>query len=141
MSRDIVRDTKSAATDPGYTSQWALPKIGWDQVHGVSDPKGSATIAVLDTGVDANAPDLAGRLVSGWSFDGADPATDPNGHGTSMATIAAAGADDGTGIAGDAYTSGVKVMPVRCSVRTEPEPTLTSSTGSCGLSTTVPTSR
>ena len=76
------------------------------------NPAGSATLAVLDTGVDASAPDLAGRLVQGWSFDGSDPGTDPNGHGTHVATISAGGADDGTGIAGVAY-AGVSVMPVR----------------------------
>ena len=67
---------------------------------------------MLDTGVDANAPDLAGRVVGGWSFDGSNPASDPNGHGTHEATIAAGGADDGTGIAGVAF-AGVTVMPVR----------------------------
>ncbi len=72
---------------------------------------GTSTLAVLDTGVDANAPDLAGRVIGGWSFDGSDPATDPNGHGTHEATIAAGSADDG-GIAGVAYV-GVNVMPVR----------------------------
>ena len=76
------------------------------------NPAGSSTLAVLDTGVDASAPDLAGESSGGWSFDGSDPATDPNGHGTHVATISAGGADDGTGIAGVAY-SGVSVMPVR----------------------------
>ena len=113
-SLDKVRDAESGATDPSYGSQWALPTIGWEDVHGVVNPAGSATLAVLDTGVDASAPDLAGRLVHGWSFDGSDPATDPNGHGTHVATIAAGGADDGTGIAGVAY-AGVSVMPVRVS--------------------------
>ena len=80
-------------------------------MHGVVAAAGTSTLAVLDTGVDANAPDLAGRVIGGWSFDGSDPATDPNGHGTHEATIAAGSADDG-GIAGVAY-AGVNVMPVR----------------------------
>ena len=81
-------------------------------MHGVVDPAGTATLAVLDTGVDATAPDLAGRVGSGWSFDATDPRTDPNGHGTHEATIAAGAADNGSGIAGVAYV-GVSVMPVR----------------------------
>ena len=112
VSLDKVRDAESGATDPSYGSQWALPAIGWEDVHGVVNPAGSSTLAVLDTGVDASAPDLAGRLVQGWSFDGSDPAIDANGHGTHVATISAGGADDGTGIAGVAY-AGVSVMPVR----------------------------
>src|SRR5262249_38525075 len=103
----------SGASDPAYGEQWALPKIGWDQVHGVANLTGSAVIAVLDTGVDANTPDLAGRLVPGWSYDKSDPTVDPNGHGTHLATIAAAAADDGVGIAGVGYASGIKIMPVK----------------------------
>src|SRR4051812_49098006 len=113
VSRNETRAAESAASDPGYGAQWALPKIGWEDVHGVNDPTGSATIAVLDTGVDGSNPDLAGRVVGGWAFDNGDPATDPNGHGTSIASIAAARADDGNGIAGVAYTDGIRVMPVR----------------------------
>ena len=111
-SLDKVRAAESGADDPSYGDQWALPKIGWEDVHGAIAPAGLSTLAVLDTGVDASAPDLAGRVVGGWSYDGSDAALDPNGHGTHMATIAAGGADDGTGIAGVAY-SGVNVMPVR----------------------------
>src|SRR3954454_21945160 len=57
VSRNETRAAESAASDPGYGAQWALPKIGWEEVHGVNDPTGSATIAVLDTGVDASNPD------------------------------------------------------------------------------------
>jgi hypothetical protein len=113
VSLDSQRTAEGAATDPAYGTQWALPKIGWENVHGVVNPSGSATIAVLDTGVDGNTPDLAGRLVPGWSFDNSNPATDPSGHGTHVATIAAAAADDGNGIAGVGYASGIKVMPVK----------------------------
>ena len=67
---------------------------------------------MLDTGIDASTPDLSGRVVGGWSFDGTDPRTDSNGHGTDVATIAAAKVDNGTGIAGVAY-AGVNVMPIR----------------------------
>ncbi len=112
VSADKLRNVGSAATDPSYGDQWALPRIGWEAVHGVVDPAGTATLAVLDTGVDATAPDLAGRVGSGWSFDATDPRTDPNGHGTHEATIAAGAADNGSGIAGVAYV-GVSVMPVR----------------------------
>ena len=79
---------------------WALPKIGWDQAYGSVTPSGSSTIAVLDTGVDASVADLSGRILSGYSAFGTDPATDPNGHGTWLASIAAAATDNGSGIAG-----------------------------------------
>jgi VCBS repeat-containing protein len=112
VDRDLPRAAEAVPNDPGYSEQWALPLIGWEEVYGVVDPAGSSTIAVLDTGVDASIPDLAGRVVGGWSFDEADPASDASGHGTAVASIAAASVDDGAGIAGVAY-DGVSIMPVR----------------------------
>ncbi|MDP1805722.1 MAG: S8 family serine peptidase, partial [Acidimicrobiales bacterium] len=111
-SVDFTRQIAGAATDPEYATQWALPQIGWEDVHGVASYAGNVSLAVLDTGVDAAAPDLAGRIGPGWSFDGSDPGTDPHGHGTHTATIAAASADDGVGIAGVAYVN-TTVMPVK----------------------------
>ena len=70
-------------------------------------PAGSATLAVLDTGVDA-VGDLS--VVGGYSALGGGTG-DPNGHGTWMASIAAATVNNGTGIAGVGY-DGVSVMPL-----------------------------
>ncbi|HMC68516.1 MAG TPA: S8 family serine peptidase, partial [Mycobacteriales bacterium] len=94
-------------------SQWSLPHIGWDQVFGTIEPAGSATVAVLDTGVDGAHPDLAGKVEPGTSLieAGSDGRSDPNGHGTWMAGIVAAASDNATGIAGIGY-AGVKIMPV-----------------------------
>src|SRR5205823_3100477 len=67
---------------------------------------------VLDTGIDATHPDLSANVVPGTSvLDGSNGETDPNGHGTWMAGIVAAGTDNGIGIAGVGY-AGVSVMPV-----------------------------
>src|SRR5207302_3998643 len=113
VEADQVRAVQAAPSDPGYSSQWSLSRIGWDQAFGSVNPTGSATVAVLDTGIDASHPDLAGQLAPGTSI--VDPTsegtTDPNGHGTWMAGIIAAATDNATGIAGVGY-AGVKVMPV-----------------------------
>ena len=71
-------------------------------------PAGSATLAVLDTGVDA-VGDLS--IIAGYSALGGGT-SDANGHGTWMASIAAATVNNGTGIAGVGY-DGVSVMPVK----------------------------
>ncbi len=112
VERDAVRVAEAAPGDPEYDAQWSLPRIGWDRVYGTVHPKGSAVVAVLDTGVDAAHADLAGQLVGGISeLPGGDPRVDPNGHGTAMAGIIAAVTDNGRGIAGIGF-DGVKVMPV-----------------------------
>ncbi|MBA2381633.1 MAG: S8 family serine peptidase, partial [Chloroflexi bacterium] len=110
MELDRGRGVQAVSTDPRYAEQWSLPKIGWASV---SVPvSGKAIVAILDTGVDAAHPDLAGRLVPGASFVGGDTLTDPNGHGTWMAGIVAAATRNGEGIAGIG-SAGVQVMPVR----------------------------
>src|SRR5438876_5826337 len=110
-----TRQSQAFPTDPLYLNhQWSLPKIGWDQVFGTVTPTGSAIVAILDTGVDAQHPDLAGNVISGTSIlDGSLGTTDPSGHGTWVAGIAAAQTNTTPveGIAGVAY-AGVRIMPV-----------------------------
>src|SRR3954469_21230601 len=108
VDRDRTRDAEATPNDPAYGSQWALPQIGWDQVYGTTTPSGIATIAVLDTGVQSNDVPTG----PGWSAFGTDPTVDPNGHGTWVASIAAATPDNGEGIAGVGF-AGVDVMPVQ----------------------------
>ncbi|TYB60143.1 S8 family serine peptidase [Nonomuraea sp. PA05] len=53
-------------------------------------------VAVLDTGVDATHPDLAGRVSAQADFTGSSDPADHNGHGTHIAsTIAGSGAASG----------------------------------------------
>jgi len=69
------------------------------------------TIAIIDTGVDLDHPDLQVNLLSGYDFvdDDAVP-EDGEGHGTNVAGIAAA-ALNGIRVAGVAPTA--KLLPVR----------------------------
>jgi len=105
---DQTRHINATPDDPAYNTQWALPKIAWDQVFNQVSIPGTATLAILDTGVQSS--DVA--MVAGWSAFGSDPSQDPNGHGTSLASIAAATTNNNIGIAGVAY-SGVSIMPVQ----------------------------
>ena len=110
---DRPREAQAAPNDPGYDAQWALDRIGWNDIYGTLDLQGTSRLAVLDTGVDGNDPDLADRIVPGWSaFPDSTAYFDPNGHGTALASIAASVTDNGEGIAGVAY-GGVEIMPVR----------------------------
>ena len=64
--------------DTEYDRQWGPAKIqapaAWDLTVGDSD----VIIAIVDTGVDLNHPDLDDKIVAGWDFvnDTADPVDD-----------------------------------------------------------------
>jgi subtilisin family serine protease len=102
----------------------------WDDTEGTSD----TVVAVIDTGVDLSHPDLGANLwtnlgeipgnsidddangyaddVNGWDFfaGDADP-QDGNGHGTHVAGIVAAVADNSVGVAG--VCPGCRIMALR----------------------------
>lgn len=106
-----VTAAERVPTDPLWGEQWGLvltrANRAWDTT--VGSP--SVVIAVLDSGVDPNHPDLAGALVPGTDFvNRDDDPADDFGHGTSVAAIAAARAGNG-GIAGYCWTCAV--MPVK----------------------------
>ncbi|MGH2393540.1 MAG: S8 family serine peptidase, partial [Candidatus Limnocylindria bacterium] len=68
-------------------------------------------IGILDTGIDLNHPDLAVDLSRGLNCTGAGPPEDMHGHGTHVAGIAAATADNGIGVVGIAPEA--VVVPIK----------------------------
>src|SRR5205823_984548 len=65
VEKDQARDTAGTPDDTRYSEQWSLPQIGWNNVYGTITPSGSATVAILDTGVDSSHADLNGVVVPG----------------------------------------------------------------------------
>lgn len=89
---------------PGNTSydnysseQWALQKM-----PGLQTRSGGSEIlvAVLDTGIDRRHEDLAGKVARSVNFSNSATTFDAIGHGTHIAGIIAAIANNGIGIAG-----------------------------------------
>lgn len=115
-----------APNDPGYPVQWALENTGqpvnnvtgmpgadvraraaWHLTTGSAD----TVIAILDSGVDPH-QEFASRMLPGWNVPAAngDTADQCTSHGTHCAGIAAAGGNDGSGIAGMDWRA--RILPV-----------------------------
>lgn len=114
---DAVATTLS--NDSLYSSQWALPKIKWDQVDSAlaqyNPSEAVVTIAVIDTGVDYTHPDLAGKVNTSEDYDFVNNdsnAMDDNLHGTHVAGIAAAATNNNAGVAGVSINS-TRILPIK----------------------------
>jgi thermitase len=100
--------------DPEFWRQWAPKKIDAPEAWDIHTGSNNITIAVLDTGVDLDHPDLSANIVGGYDFvnEDYDPQDDHySNHGTHVAGIAAAIGNNGKGIAGIAW--GAEIMPVK----------------------------
>jgi len=129
------RETCVIPNDPSFPNQWGLTKINcpaaWDRTTGSVN----VVVAVIDTGIDLDHPELAGLLVQGWDmvdlgpnptpppgwrfegdFQGRD--NDPQdevGHGTHVAGTIACASNNATGVAG--VTWSCRLMPVKVLTR------------------------
>ncbi|MBW2150055.1 MAG: S8 family serine peptidase [Deltaproteobacteria bacterium] len=97
------------ADDPYLT--WGYADIEADLIPPC--PASAPVVAVLDTGVDYNHPELAGRVILGMDFynDDEDP-MDDHGHGTHVSGIIAAEANNGMGSAGVADKAKILAIKV-----------------------------
>jgi thermitase len=92
--------------------QWNLQVIraeaGWDVTRGDEE----VVIAVVDTGVDLNHPDLKNRLTKGYNvLENNHYPDDDNGHGTHVAGIIASETNNEEGAAGITWYN--RIMPIK----------------------------
>ncbi len=131
------RETYVIPNDPSYPQQWGLAKINcpaaWDRTTGSAN----VTVAVVDTGVDLNHPQLAPLVLPGrdlvdlgpnpsppwlapWVLEGDFVAVDNDpqdevGHGTHVAGTISCLSNDGIEVAG--VTWQCRLLPVRVLAR------------------------
>lgn len=112
--RDGLASAVFVPNDPYVLSgqSWHLARIqaqqAWDYTFGSSN----VIVAILDSGINAAHPDLAGRVLPGYDFVGNDADTsDSLGHGTAVAGVVGSDANNGIGAAGVAF--GCKLLPVK----------------------------
>lgn len=107
--------TAAATNDTHFPRQWALSQIGAPQAWARSTGSG-ITIGIVDTGVDLNHPDLAGKIAVTADCVGrpctAGGGQDTHGHGTIVSGIAAAVSGNGRGVAGTAPDARLAVAKV-----------------------------
>lgn len=119
----IIKGT-AVPNDPRYIEQWNYPLLelpaAWDVTTGSSD----IIVAVVDSGVLSQHPDLSANLIAGYDFiseisnalygDGIDPDAEDLGssyHGSHVAGIIAAQSNNGIGTSGVAWQT--SIMPLR----------------------------
>jgi len=129
---NYIRRALAVPNDEFYNLQWHYPQISLPQAWDITTGEPSVIVAVIDTGIVLDHPDMQGQLVAGFDMisdpgiardgDGIDDNPDDPGdlgingststfHGTHVGGTVAARSNDGAGVAGVAWD--VKIMPVR----------------------------
>jgi subtilisin family serine protease len=127
-----IHGTDINPTDPMFGALWGMNNpnnvdIDAPQAWTVTTGNPSTIIAVLDTGIDLNNPEFAGRIwtnpnpwhdpgffgdVNGWNFvSNTGFVQDNNGHGTHVSGTIGADPFNGIGVAGVNWQA--KIMPVK----------------------------
>ncbi|WP_353571425.1 S8 family serine peptidase [Candidatus Albibeggiatoa sp. nov. BB20] len=99
--------------DTYYPEQWHLDAMGVPQMWQITQGEG-VTIAMLDSGIDPNQPDLTENILFDQGYDfGDDDALpyDTLGHGTQMAGLMVASCDNQIGVCGIAPKA--KLIPYK----------------------------
>lgn len=121
-----VNNNLSVPSDYHYADQYSINTAKIDDCWNYCDFSRTTQIvvAVIDTGVDDNHPDLInnfyknsdGDIIGTRFFNNGETDQsfdDDNGHGTHVAGIIAAECDNTIGIAGVTRNNAVKIMPVK----------------------------
>ena len=130
VENDYFAYSDVVPNDGLYERQWGLKRIKCEEAWEHEKGNENVIIAIIDTGVEQNHPDLVDKLVPGYDMvdltdvppeDGCvwegdidtrdNNPEDDNGHGTHCAGIAAASNDNNLGVAGVAWKC--KIMPIR----------------------------
>jgi subtilisin family serine protease len=116
----VTRHVALTPTDPLASRQWYLTQSRFYESWTTLPALDRVPVAIVDSGVDATHPDLAGRILDAKSFVGGSARLDALGHGTFVAGLIAAGTNNGIGIAGLAPSAELLVAKVVTGARSIP---------------------
>ncbi len=127
---NYIRQASAIPNDPSYPLQWHYPLINLPTAWDITQGSNSVIVAVVDTGVLLNHPEMLGQTVPGYDFvsspslsnDGGGIDDNPNDpgdkvgggssfHGTHVAGTIAAASNNRLGVAGVAPNA--RIMPIR----------------------------
>jgi subtilisin family serine protease len=108
----VEEDYQVYALDPELDNSWGVKRIGAGAVHDQANTGAGVKVAIIDTGIDYNHPELQANYKSGYDFvnKDSDP-IDDNGHGTHCAGIVAA-MENGAGVVGVAPAASLFAVKV-----------------------------
>ncbi|HJW30952.1 MAG TPA: S8 family peptidase, partial [Saprospiraceae bacterium] len=118
---NYIKRISTAPNDPLFNpsqqwpqGQWGLTKINSPGAWDITAGSNNVVVAVIDSGIDFNHPDLIANIGPGVDFV-ANPRTsvptDDNGHGTHVSGVIGAVGNNGIGVAGVMWN--VKLMPLK----------------------------
>jgi serine protease len=129
------RESYATPNDPSFAAQWGLTKINAPNAWNRTTGSPNVTVAVIDSGVDLDHPELASLLLPGTDMVDLGPSPTPPagfrfegdfqgrdnipqdevGHGTHVAGTIACLSNNGVGVAG--VTWSCRLMPVKVLTR------------------------
>ena len=106
VHKNYIFQNQQSASDPMFLLQHHLPEIeiakAWEYTVGSQE----IAVAIVDTGVQADHPDLADRIVEGWNVvESNRDYFDVAGHGTKVAGVVGAASNNGIGVTGITWDS------------------------------------
>lgn len=109
----VFAQTVDAPNDPRYKDQQStFDIIKASEAWGKYDPKQEVTVAVIDSGIDIDHPELAASIIKGKNIlNPKELPTDNHGHGTHVAGLVGAATNNEEGVS--SLSRGVKIMPIK----------------------------
>ncbi len=116
ITNSVQASNNSSRYNIDLKEQWAIAYTKSNLAWSAGKQKKQIKVAVVDTGVDYNHPDLKNRVLKdlGYNFiNNSKDIMDDNWHGTHVAGIIAADATNNIGISGIVGDFDVKIIPVK----------------------------
>jgi thermitase len=99
-------------SDPLFGDQWSMRRVKGPEAWDVTTGRPEVLVAIIDSGIDLEHPEFAGRLTPGYDYVQYDEVPqDEFGHGTHVAGIVGAAANNNAGVTG--LAPHVSLLPLR----------------------------